>query len=640
MDTPLIFFAFANDTDDHLALLKEESRNVFDALKEADRKQYIKVYREESADVKDIFQGFTDYKNQISIFHYGGHASGTHLRLEDTDGDARGLAQLMGEQSRLKLVFLNGCSTLDQVETLMSAGVKAIIATSVPIQDRKATEFARQFYESLANRRTIGQAFHLAEAFLKAKYGHANDVAIISFRSIERKKPNKKVETIPWGLYIKDEHKEEILNWKLPYYRPIGLPRDMITYIGQSFSANRYIMLVLDEMTRYNPDIYAQMIEQRGEETVKRDSKYYPEIIIRNFPWPIGSQVRLLRVYDSPTLERLEHLISTYVVTGQLLYYILISDLWENGRHKKLDLTKTKRFRTGFPLSKEQYIAFDFWGQIPKGWQVFIDQRVAPFVPEYEMLVEEWAREDSPMRKAHNYLEELRALLLSDPPTTDMEKHCLRAEQAVAIMLKKAAFLARYRMLTVRNISIEQPRLRELTYELDMGPLNALEDHGLGMYQDPSHRRKKSYANSQSIVLTVDEDHLDDSLNLSPFVVDKHTFVQAINGTKTDKDKLANIYMLAWEEENRLYYLFVDHRIYLAIKTEQHQIHTDIRASAFEDGKQLGGTPASNDAVDEDPFGDDPFANNEPGEDDSPKVFKLLKEEFEAFVVDTSVGVR
>ena len=153
MNTPLIFFTFANDPDAHLSLLKEESRLVFRALQELDRKEYLKIHREESAQAKDIFDGFTRYKDRVAIFHYGGHANGTHLQLEKGKGDARGLATLMGEQSNLKLVFLNGCSSKGQVKALFEAGVKAVIATSVPIQDRNAVRVAEQFYQALANRR-------------------------------------------------------------------------------------------------------------------------------------------------------------------------------------------------------------------------------------------------------------------------------------------------------------------------------------------------------------------------------------------------------------------------------------------------------------------------------------------------------
>ncbi len=106
-----------------------------------------------------------------------------------------------------------------------------------------------------------------------------------------------------------------------------------------------------------------------------------------------------------------------------------------------------------------------------------------------------------------------------------MEQRCLTAEQALSVVLKAAAFLASYRMLTVRNIAVEATRFEAVKYELDLGPLNAVDSSALSLYQDVAHRRKARLSNSQSIVLARDEDKMDDCLNLSPFIVDKNTFV-------------------------------------------------------------------------------------------------------------------
>ncbi|MCB0636255.1 MAG: CHAT domain-containing protein, partial [Lewinella sp.] len=461
--TPIIFLTFANDPDAHLALLKEESRRLYGALEELDRKEYLKLIREESARVDDIFATFNKNKDRVAIFHYAGHAEGTQLHLEAGSGNADGLAQLMGQQENLQLVFLNGCSSKGQVQGLLEAGVPAVIATSVPIEDRKATEFAQQFYEALANRRTIGQAFAIAQAYLRTRYSQSVDVSLrdASWAAAVDAAPT---DPMPWGLYLRESERERILNWKLPYFRPVGLPQDMIQYIGKSFTANRYIVLALDEMCKYNPDIYAQMVEKRGEEVVKKDSKEYPWLVIGNFPWPIGSQVRLLKFYDEPNVERLEHLVSTYLNTGQLLYYILLSDLWEQARHA----TEKTRW-DGLGLTKEAYAAFDFLAPIPD----LYDQVAAggiPFVGEFEILSATLRDPESQLSKAHGFLEELRKKLQDNPPTADLDKLCLKTEQAVSIVLRAAAFLARYRLLTVRNVSIDKPRFEPVAYELDMGP--------------------------------------------------------------------------------------------------------------------------------------------------------------------------
>ena len=639
MTTPLIFFAFANDPDAHLALLKEESRLVFKALEELDRKEYLKIYREESAQAKDIFDGFTRYKDRVSIFHYGGHATGTHLQLEEGAGDAQGLATLMGEQENLKLVFLNGCSSMGQVKALFDAGVKGVIATSVPIEDRKAVEFAQQFYDALAHRRTIGQAYSLARAYLKTQYGESaniqyRDVVGLSFADIVSGKA--KAESMPWGLYVQEGYKEEILNWKLPYFRPVSLPDEIIAGIKRDFTANRYIIQVLDDMGKFNPDIYHKMVQQKGDQTEKIDSSGYPQLLISSFPWPIGSQIRILFVRDWREFGhlRLKQLLSTYVITSQVLYYILLSDFWEQVRQQKIPVPEDLDLK--LPTDKNSFSNFDWLLKVAVLYDRMKQQDVAPFVPEYELLIDAWKDEESPLRKAHGLLEKLRSRI-DDLPKADLDKVCLRVEQALALVLKQAAFLSHYRMLTVRNIMIDAPRTAELTYELDMGHLSNSDGNFLNLYQDAEKRRKQAYANSKSIILVQDENRIADFLDLSPFVMDRNTFVSTLQGGAT-KDDTALIFLAAWQEKERIYFISVDQSLYITINDSLHQVHSDMTQEDFDEGNN----------ADDDSFLDDDFLDADLGDafDDDlitetkkekPKVFNLLHRQYDTFVADTSI---
>ncbi len=419
------------------------------------------------------------------------------------------------------------------------------------------------------------------------------------------------------------------MNWKLPYYQAVGLPQDMIQYIGSSFTANRYVMLVLDEMAHYNPDIYAQMMEQKGGESVKRDSREYPELIVRNLPWPLGSQIRLLRQQDSPGVERLEHLVSAYVRTSQLLYYILLSNLWEQSRLKKITLPQP--FDAGLTLDARAFSSFDFLTKTVELYRLFHDQGVAPYVAEYERVADAWDDPAGPLQKAHAYLEQLRAELLASPPASDLEKRCLEAEQALSVVLKSAAFLANYRMLTVRNIAVEAIRFEAVAYELDLGPLNAVDSSALGLYQDIAHRRKTHLSNSQSILLARDENKLDDCLNLSPFIIDKNTFVSVTKGEGTETARLAHIFMLSYEEQGRLVYLAVDHGIPYALKNERDRVHTDMTREDFTEGRNLSPSAGAPDTFGLDAsFG---LASQAPSEGGA-KVFQVLRDQFDSCIAD------
>lgn len=58
MPKPIVYLAFANDNDAHLALLKEESRQLMSTLSALHDKQAIEVYRDESTDVQDLIRSF------------------------------------------------------------------------------------------------------------------------------------------------------------------------------------------------------------------------------------------------------------------------------------------------------------------------------------------------------------------------------------------------------------------------------------------------------------------------------------------------------------------------------------------------------------------------------------------------------
>lgn len=624
MTQPILYFTFANQTDDHLPQLKREMDEVKDILRPLESRAFIKLEREERATTQDIIKTLSTYPEQISIFHYAGHAGGQALELEGGAGQAKGLAQLLGEQPNLKLVFLNGCSTQGQVELLFQAGVKAVIATSTPIGDEKAVKFSSTFYRALANKRTIKLAFEFAKAAIETEYRDSPEFNIQRGIGLDYENTETKAE-MPWTLFVQPAYEDEILGWRLPYYREVGLPKHMIQFIGQQFKVNRYIVLVLDEMCRYNKDIYSQMVEVRDGQEIKKDSSTYLDLVIQNFPWVIGSQIQLLRQFNRPNRERLEQLLSTYLLTSLTIYYTLLSDLWD-----------TKR-RLGFPLpaalagnikqTRADFLSKDYLKLSQDMAEIMDAQQAEYFMPEMKDFFVMLSNSNSHLYKAWQYLEKTKKEL-SSIPEDQFEKQCLTLEQALAVLLQKAAFLADYRMLTVRNISIDNPRYGEETYELNFGALNAIVSTSLSLYEDSDKRRKENYSNCKSIVLTPDENDLSQALNLSPFVIDKNTFLQ---------NEHIDLFIYGFEEESHYHYLAVKHSIYLAFANEKGTdiIDTGMTLSDFTEGRNINNQVAvADDFGFDDAFG---FGDNTTATQDSPKVFSLLETQFEQLKTDLAL---
>jgi phospholipase C len=158
--------------------LKEEYKQLCDILKAEECAKLCEVVERPFATSKQIWDVFQDkkYRDRIVIFHYAGHAEDFRLLLESSSGEvsplhAPGFAAFLGEQHGLRLVFLNACSTLPQVQGLLDANVPAVIATSEKIAEQIAIELAARFYKGLAGGISIRRAYNEAVASIRADFG-------------------------------------------------------------------------------------------------------------------------------------------------------------------------------------------------------------------------------------------------------------------------------------------------------------------------------------------------------------------------------------------------------------------------------------------------------------------------------------
>ncbi len=622
----VFLLTFANDTESFLNLLKAECEDIKKMLRPLERKGFIRFEDDDSATLKDVTDMLMAHSDGVGFFHYAGHAGSAEIFLEGGIANAKGIAQLLGEQPDLKLVFLNGCSTKGQVETLFAAGVKAVIATSRPIEDPKAKDFAVAFYEALANKRTIKRAFDLAKGVLEAKYKITP--AVVSTRGITRIGAQIKSEIgDEWTLYFAEGHEDKIGDFRLPTYRQTTVSMDQVQ--STNMVANRALLFALPEMCNYNQDIFTQMEAMRQGNIVKKDSSSYLDLIVENFPFVIGSQIRLLRVKTENNLERLQQLASTYITVGRTLLYILLADVWNMKDRMKKGFDTPKDFSKGFVMNRNDYDVFPYFQKIIDLYKLIpVGERDNLFVPEFKDLVDNLDNETHFTAKSVKFFEILRGML-SDSKKLDADviaKQCQIAEQALARVLMQTAFLAGYQMLGVRSISLNNPRTRNISYELNLSRLHALDHVSLGFYFDEPYRRKLHYTNCDSVVLVVGSDILSEAdslnyyLNLSPFIIDKNTF---LNKPHID------LYFFAYDNATNYVYHSIMHDVFTAFQNEKgtESIHTGLTKGDFQEGKNI--TSAVDDGLNDD-FG---FGLSEPQAtkviSDPTPVFGELEEQFE-----------
>lgn len=228
----IIYIALANDKsglgEGFLAELEREKKLIVSAFQKAADDGIVRLIVSDSASADDIFSVFNapENKDRIALFHYAGHAGGAglHLELEETIGNrlanASGLAGLFSNQTNLKLVFLNGCSTKKQVEVFRAAKIPNIVATGVSIDDGVAVKFAEHFYQSLAGFGTIAQAFENAQNYYRTQFGSdlrgEKRLWKVEDEALPAYKPK---DGLPWELHAAEP------DWSLSKWRVIVGPQ-------------------------------------------------------------------------------------------------------------------------------------------------------------------------------------------------------------------------------------------------------------------------------------------------------------------------------------------------------------------------------------------------------------------------------
>ena len=519
--TPVVILAFANDEDDYLKNIRRERKAVYSALRTQNDQRSINVYKEEGTSTEDLFGLFTRYADRIAIFHYGGHANGTGLRLENPDGsseqaNAAGLAQLLGMQKSLKLVFLNGCATQGQVTTLLASGVKAVIATAVPIDDLMATEFAEQFYLALGHQSTISRAFDTAKAFIQTRY--ESGPAVGTFRGAFAAGQKEGVSAgMTWGLYLNDDA-DDALEWALP--DPPGgkvLVRNAPPPIveGPELSTE-LIDKAIAAIGQYSPTI--QELIDDG------DKRELPKALSDSYPSPIGEQLRRVFACRQIGMTRLRLLVLTYEVISKMACFTSLSQLWDARLANPIlvigdeQWAALNRFMT---LTRESQPTFDYLKLTIAIVEILTANAVEPFMVECGGLHQELT--DEPTTLARRFMDEMRIEIANDRvPEIELASFCAQAEKHLTTLLEDFAFIVKYKFTSVKSISIDKSRNKDPKTLMKNVKLDKVSGSLPDEIGDIS-----CFIDVNSVILQKKRNDLKIHLNISPFIIDENAMTGA-----------------------------------------------------------------------------------------------------------------
>lgn len=519
--SPAIFLAFANDEDAHLPLLKRERASISGLLQKLENRGAIQLAEDPAASIGNLFDQLTEFGRRLAIFHYAGHANGGGLLLESLPQAGRsesqfahgeGLAGLLGRLGGLKLVILNGCATRGQVEGLLAAGVPAVIATAVPVQDEAATAFAEQFWLQLARGEPIRSAFAVASEFLVTTYGAGKRIGIV--RGVGWAGKQEAAPEQLWGLYL-GEGGEEALEYQLP--AAVAAPATLVEIRG---SLNTRLKAQLKEaLIAVGGSVAASitLAEERDDDS-GRETAF---AIINAFPLPVGEQLRALFAKDKADRERLDQIVRTYTTTMQLFSYAALVQLWdERVRHPEVTIAPERRamLNSFLALNENAVPTFDYYSLLVATLAILHDNGIEPFLRQSARILTDLTDERS--AGAHAALESLRRALRDDlVAEADMAALEHTACDHLAELIGDLAFLTQYKSTTIRAISIEngarggEARFIHTAIDLD------------GAAATPKVRQYQNWTDPRAVILQLDRRKGEPNLNLSPLVFDENAFL-------------------------------------------------------------------------------------------------------------------
>jgi hypothetical protein len=129
----------------------------------------------------------------------------------------------------------------------------------------------------------------------------------------------------------------------------------------------------------------------------------------------------------------------------------------------------------------------------------------------------------------------------------DIEKRCVEYEEKLTFILQKIAFLARYKLVSVKDIKVIKSKVMKASFHHVVDLLNS---------SDSDFRAKEldepSYTESHSVLLMKSMKSLEEYLNLSPLIIDTST---EILDTKEKFDIKKDIFMYTKFRGDQLMYI-------------------------------------------------------------------------------------
>ncbi|MEO6166933.1 MAG: hypothetical protein ABIO46_08165, partial [Chitinophagales bacterium] len=251
---------------------------------------------------------------------------------------------------------------------------------------------------------------------------------------------------------------------------------------------------VFSKMAECKPALQKHLIpDEIGEEA---DVRILGDLIIRNFPWPIGVELRRLFSGSMRSLDRgrLDQLFKTIERTMQFLSFVMLAQLWEERLKKNIELSND------FMLQFQNRINTLSLGNY--SWLIraickafaqsntnhFIIEKNTSFNNKFLELLDFWVPE-------RNEIGHYQINLTTD----EIERRCVEYQEKLSLILQSIAFFVNYKLVTVRQINVLKKKHSKASFNHLMDLLNSSDSDFKG-----TEVQHKIFADSNAVLLLKD----------------------------------------------------------------------------------------------------------------------------------------
>jgi hypothetical protein len=303
------------------------------------------------------------------------------------------------------------------------------------------------------------------------------------------------------------------------------------------------IRAVFDEMVKHKPSL-SKMVTSDDEEDDLPDYRILGDLIIKNFPWPIGVELRRLFSGSMRQLDRmrLDQIFKTIERSMQFLSFVMLSQVVKSKEEGKIEIPTSfsNEFRNRFMVLS----LGNFSWMIRTIGNLIQDQKITWFIPEmsesfdnkFYGALDFWVPE-------RNEIGHYQINLTQE----DIEKRCVEYEEKLIFILRRISFLVKYKLVSVKEIKVIKSKINEAAFHHVFDLLNSSDSDFKANEFDESR-----FTESQSVLLMKSIKTLDEYLNLSPLIIDTSTEVL---DSKEKFDIRKDIFMYSKFRNDQLMYL-------------------------------------------------------------------------------------